>query len=393
MDNSQRFKAIRPFCIEKCLSALDTGSGFREVLQIQLEDFFNALEKNICLSDTTAIDRLVDSWIHSRKQSFIDENFSSLTKFVSTVMLVIFEVSQEKLPAADVVALQNSYMQTINHCMDKISRGEMEAGVQFIREQTEKVKQSQEQFILNKSSFIAVAAHELKTPLTLIEGYAGMLQSSLNQHQYNEEIYTSFVNGIRGGTTRLRAIINDMIDVSLIDNQLLKLNQQPVWLSQIFKTLAADNKNIFEARKLTFTIIPFDGFQDLLMNDPERLLQVFRNILSNAIKFTPDEGKITIDGRKLPGFIEVKITDTGIGIAPEEQTLIFKKFSQPKSAALHSSGKTKFKGGGPGLGLHIAQGIIEAMNGTIWAESEGLDENTFPGSTFHVLIPVTTPKH
>jgi signal transduction histidine kinase len=97
-----------------------------------------------------------------------------------------------------------------------------------------------------------------------------------------------------------------------------------------------------------------------------------------------------VDGRTLPGFVELTITDTGIGISPEDQERIFEKFGQLGRADLHSSSKVKFKGGGPGLGLSITRGIIEAHGGTIWVESEGYDEKKCPGSIFHVLLPVRT---
>jgi signal transduction histidine kinase len=82
------------------------------------------------------------------------------------------------------------------------------------------------------------------------------------------------------------------------------------------------------------------------------------------------------------------VADTGIGIDSEDVQLIFEKFVRLGNIALHSSSKTKFKGGGPGLGLHIAKGIIESHGGAIWAESSGHDENACPGSTFHILVPV-----
>ena len=114
------------------------------------------------------------------------------------------------------------------------------------------------------------------------------------------------------------------------------------------------------------------------------------NVITNAIKYTPDGGTITIDGRLLPGFVEIIVADTGIGISPEHQATIFEKFGQLGSTDLHSSGKTKFKGGGPGLGLPITRGIIEAHGGTIWVESEGYDEVQLKGATFHILLPTRT---
>jgi signal transduction histidine kinase len=111
-------------------------------------------------------------------------------------------------------------------------------------------------------------------------------------------------------------------------------------------------------------------------------------VVANAIKYTPDGGTITVDGRLLPGFIEMTVTDTGIGIDPENHIRIFEKFGRIGDVSLHSSGKIKFKGGGPGLGLPITKGIIEAHGGAIWVESEGYDEELCPGATFHILMPV-----
>ena len=143
-------------------------------------------------------------------------------------------------------------------------------------------------------------------------------------------------------------------------------------------------------RKQKLVIKKLTGSDTRLYADPERIYQALHNVLVNAIKYTPDKGKISVTGRTLPGFIEVIIKDSGIGIAPEHQTAIFEKFAQFGKPNLHSSGKIKFKGGGPGLGLPIARGIIEAHGGTIWVESNGYDEEKCPGSTFHILIPIRT---
>jgi signal transduction histidine kinase len=111
------------------------------------------------------------------------------------------------------------------------------------------------------------------------------------------------------------------------------------------------------------------------------------NVTTNAVKYTPDGGIITVDGRLLPGFIEITVADTGIGISPKDQNAIFEKFGQLGRTDLHSSGKTKFKGGGPGLGLSIVKGVIETHGGSIWVESEGCDEIKLPGSIFHLILP------
>ena len=179
-----------------------------------------------------------------------------------------------------------------------------------------------------------------------------------------------------------------MIDVSMIDNGLLALNYQPVWLNRILHQIYREFNTTIIERHLELEILPYPGSDEMIFADGERLYQAFRNVVSNAIKYTPDEGTITISGRLLPGFIETVVKDTGIGIAPEDHLRIFEKFGRLGDVSLHSSGKLKYKGGGPGLGLPITKGIIEAHGGSIWVELTMSDEEHCPGSTFHILIPV-----
>ena len=203
----------------------------------------------------------------------------------------------------------------------------------------------------------------------------------------NDSSPRTLLKGVHTGIHRLREIVDDMIDVSLIDNNLLSLNLQPIWINRIVGLLLDELRPTITDRKQNVDFRVFPGSEELIFADPERIYQAFKNVIVNAIKYTPDEGIIIIDGRVLPGFIETTVTDTGIGISLEDQATIFEKFEQVGEISLHSSGKTKFKGGGPGLGLAIARGIIDAHGGAIWVESSGYDEEKFPGSTFHILLP------
>jgi len=252
----------------------------------------------------------------------------------------------------------------------------------------EKVQNRMERIDKSKSAFISVAAHELKTPITLIEGYASMMDDLIKQGTGAD--LNSLLAGMNTGIDRLRSIVDDMIDVSMIDNELLQLNFQPAQVSQMVEVLCLEVESTVRKRKLTVDIKDFAGNKQWIYMDAARIMQALRNVLNNAIKYTPDGGTITIDGRTLPGFIEMTVKDTGIGISAEDQAVIFEKFGQLGDVGLHSSGKTKFKGGGPGLGLPIARGILEAHGGAIWVESKGHDEKTNPGSMFHILIPART---
>ena len=150
---------------------------------------------------------------------------------------------------------------------------------------------------------------------------------------------------------------------------------------------------------MTLTVEPLDDLP-AIKGDMDALKKVFLHLLVNAIKYTPDGGQIIISGRALPvgerglpdGGVELVVSDTGIGIDSDYHDLIFAKFYQTGEVAFHSSGKTKFKGGGPGLGLAIAKGVVETHGGQIWVESPGYDEDTCPGSHFHVVLPLTPPS-
>ena len=113
----------------------------------------------------------------------------------------------------------------------------------------------------------------------------------------------------------------------------------------------------------------------------------------NAIKYTPDGGKVIISTRpvmiddEIPG-VEITVRDTGIGLDSAHHELVFEKFYQAGRVAIHSSGKTTFKGGGPGLGLAIVRGVARAHGGKVWVASLGHDETTFPGSTFILQLPI-----
>jgi signal transduction histidine kinase len=134
-----------------------------------------------------------------------------------------------------------------------------------------------------------------------------------------------------------------------------------------------------------------------IRGDRARLEQVFLGLVNNAVKFTPDAGKIEITGHLDPTsteleYVELCIADQGIGVDPEQRTLIFEKFYRPENPLLHSTNDSSFKGAGPGLGLAIAKGIVEAHGGRIWVDSSGRDEEACPGSRFYVRLPVDGPE-
>ncbi len=260
-----------------------------------------------------------------------------------------------------------------------------------------------------KSDFITLAAHELRTPITLIYGYARLLQLTAQESDDNvppEGSPGDLAGRIFDAVHRLNETINDILNISLIEANQMRLEREPVNLVEVINAAFRELNRTNPQRLLT---IGFDHSLTSLpsiIGDPQRLQQVFWNLLSNAIKFTPDGGSISVKGWVVaPGPAEtglshafptstasgsgvvVTVADTGVGIDLAEQVNIFDRFYIVANTAYHTSSKTAFQGGGLGLGLSITRGIIQAHGGRIWVESPGHDPQGMPGSTFFVFLP------
>jgi len=369
---------------------LAEGQNLRETASKELSHFYDLLSESVATGDSAPMQNFLNGWVKSQVSFDVaavgDEPLPSVVPVLHVLRRVTFEVAEKNLEPHETIGLIEQADPIFSSSIEFVAREEVIAGMSYVAVQMKDVQNALEQLDKSKSNFIAVAAHELKTPLTLIEGYAKMLEELVIGN--SEARGGDMINGIADGTRRLKEIIDDMIDVSMIDNNMLSLHFQPVWLNQLLALADNELSETVMARGLALRIMDFEGGQDMTYADPERLLQAIMNVLRNAVKYTPDGGSITVDGRKLPGFVEMRVSDTGIGIAAEDQSRIFEKFGRVGNPSLHSSGKTKFMGGGPGLGLPIAKGILEAHGGAIWVESDGYDGEMYPGSTFHLMIPM-----
>jgi len=241
-----------------------------------------------------------------------------------------------------------------------------------------------------KTDFIEVASHELRTPLTVLRGYSDILlyDKGIRENEQHRQLVT----GIHDGAIRMHAIVNDMLDMAKIDDDNLMMYFEDTQLGVIWSSVTSTFEKALVERNLQVKIeIPVD--LPIIEADGDLLKKAFIQLFVNAIKYTPDGGEIIVLAEKQhnPDGVLMTLRDTGIGIDPAYHELIFNKFYQTGEVSVHSSGKTKFKGGGPGLGLAIAQGIIVGHNGRVWVESAGHDEEMYPGSQFFVFLPLHQP--
>jgi signal transduction histidine kinase len=371
--------------IQAASAQLSSDEQMRSTVEESTAAFYEALLKSAQVDSMVPLHAILIDWVEARSAP-TDEEPSGLLPVLATLKRAAWTQICEIETPKQAVALLMESEELFTDATNYLASLEAETLLNDTQRQLVKAQTYVQRIDKSKSDFIAVAAHELKTPLTLIEGYTNMLRSDFKEQEHPR--IALMLSGIIGGTSRLREIIEDMIDVSMIDTRVLSLHFQPVWIHRLIEMVEFDLESAFRQRNIQFVTKREEVKDKLTYADPERLHQVFHKVISNAIKYTPDGGSIYVSARELSGFTDVLVADTGIGIAPENLTRIFDKFSSMGDVALHSSGKVKFKGGGPGLGLAIAKGVIEAHGGSIWAESPGYDEKNYPGSIFHIMVPM-----
>jgi two-component system, NtrC family, sensor kinase len=228
----------------------------------------------------------------------------------------------------------------------------------------------------HKSEFLANMSHELRTPLNAIIGFSEVL----GERMFGElnEKQAEYTDDILSSGRHLLSLINEILDLSKVEAGRMELE-----VATFDLPLAIDNARTFVRERATKHGINLDVTIDErlgeFVGDERKIKQILLNLLSNAVKFTPEGGRIGISARQANGSVEISVSDTGIGISPEDQAKIFEEFRQVGGDYAH-------KREGTGLGLTLAKKFVELHGGKIWVESE-----VGKGSTFSFTLPERSP--
>ncbi|HEB13534.1 MAG TPA: PAS domain S-box protein, partial [candidate division CPR3 bacterium] len=240
----------------------------------------------------------------------------------------------------------------------------------LIREQNERLKELDRM----KSEFLSTAAHELRTPLTSILGFSEILL----KRKLDEERKNRFLKIINEESLSLSALINDLLDLSRIESgRGFKITKAPIEIGGII----LENVDIFQEQtdKHTFKVnLPDDLVK--IEADKDKINQVMENLISNALKFSPEGGEITVSMKETKDEVKVSVSDNGMGIPEKDLSHVFEKFYRAENASSEAIG-------GTGLGLAIVKYIVESHGGKIWVESK-----LAKGSTFSFVLSVRSKR-
>lgn len=299
------------------------------------------------------------------------------------------------------------------HRLTHASQRELERSRMQLREHVSRLEESNrslEQANRMKDRFLALASHELRTPLTWIMTATELLEGQL--HELPTESQALLATIFKGGR-RLNSLVEDLLEMARIESRDIYLAQEQIDLSLMLTDLALQYRDAASHRQLHLELGPV---ADHLapVGDHHHLRMALERLLKNALKFTPPDGRIQLTAehirgeellkrrselepfspdffRRVPlhGHLDVRIIDSGVGIAEQDRLLIFDKFHGAGDISLHGRQRTSIQGPSAGLGLPLAKGMIEAHGGMIWVESA---PDSASGSCFHVLLPLYQPS-
>ena len=352
-----------------------------------LEDFLEALLEAMLTAEANVLEKRIDDLIvapiafDSVEEALKGYAERGIVPVLHALRTAAFAVIQKNSDPEMALKYQNDLEAQFCQIIEYAAYREFAAIIEKLTTSRDKIQEASELLDETRLNFVTVAAQELRTPLTLIEGYTEMLKEMLLGGDLESG---PLVAGVESGIQKLRHTIDELVDISMIDTNMLMLHYQPMQIKKLLDKAKTEIEAKAAERSQKLEINNFPVAEKTVFVDSERLLQAIVNVLDNSVKFTPEGGSIVMDGRMLPGFIELTITDTGVGIDPSVQAMIFEKFGAgQRSKYVRNDGVVR----GLGLGLHLAKGIIEAHGGAIWVESQGYDEEICPGSTFHLMFP------
>ncbi len=321
---------------------------------------------NILLANTTA-----ETLLGVQRQDLIGKDGDLILPLKKNELEPILESASVIKPSPPLVRKFKNKVLSILVNPIRDESGQTFGAVSLLRDITEQAAVEE-----MKTEFISIVSHELRTPLTPIKGYIDLILEGDAGEITKEQ--ANYLNIVQSNTDRLVALVNDLLDISRIEAGKIDVEIKPVDTDEVIHEVVSFHRKQIESQGLqVFVNLP--AKLPLVKADRGRLTQVLSNLITNAYKYTPAGGTINVSAFPDGEFLEVIVSDTGLGVSKEDQKKLFTKFFRVDSPATREAS-------GTGLGLAIVKSIVEKHEGEIWVKSA-----LGKGSAFHFTLPLVEP--
>jgi PAS domain S-box-containing protein len=321
---------------------------------------------NILLVNTAA-----ETLLGFQREDVIGKNGDLVLPIKQTEIVPILENASASHASTSIVRKFRNKVLSILISPIRDENGQPFGAVSLLRDITEQAAIEE-----MKTDFISIVSHELRTPLTPIKGYIDLIIEG-DAGEITEE-QSNYLKIVQSNTDRLVALVNDLLDISRIEAGKIELEIKPVNMLEVIQEVVSFHRRQIERKALSITLdVP--AKLPWVKADRSRITQVLSNLITNAYKYTPSGGALSISAVADGDFLEVIVADTGVGISREDQKKLFTKFFRVDSPSVRDTS-------GTGLGLAISKSIVEKHEGEIWVESQ-----LGKGSAFHFTLPLVEP--
>jgi signal transduction histidine kinase len=386
MNEKERTKleSLYPQWLDETIQRISPFSTLDGNLQDQLEAFYQLLIHEPFDSMVEPVKKLFSNWytlIHNEHQDAMTDTL--LVRFVAEITEATANICHTHLKDRDAFNYFQQLLPFLLRCTTLAHETELNAITGTKKTEIKPSEDLTTKLNALQSEFFQLTSETLVTPVTLIEGYATMIETQAEGlPEKNDELIT-LIQGLKNGIERLSNLVNEMAYLALIDQRRLDISKQPISINQFLQKLERDFQPIMNRRKLSMSF-QINNTDQMINTDVDKMLYAIKILIHYAINTTPENGSIEIITDTIQDKLQVQIIDNGYGLTQQQKSELFNKLKKADSSVQAVKRFSNISGNG----MYIAKGIIQTHLGSLWIDSPIFDNIDQAGKRFNILLPI-----
>ena len=380
----QKLESLYPLWLEEAIQRISPISTLDGNLQDQLDNFYQLLITEPFDSMVEPTKTLLTNWysyIHSEQQDAISD--SVLVPLVNELIECTASICEKHIRDREAFQYFKELMSFLLRCTTLAHEVELNAVSGMRKSDSRPLEDITSKINILQSEFFQLTSEMLVTPVTLIEGYATMIESQVESlPDKNPELIT-LIQGLKNGIDRISNLVNEMSYMALIDQKRLDISKQPISINQFLQKLERDFQPTLTKRELSMTF-QINNTDQMINTDVDKMLYALKILIQYAINTTPEKGAIEIITDTIQDKLQVQIIDNGYGLTPPQKGTLFNKLKKSESGQQLSKRFSNISGNG----MYIAKGIIQNHLGSLWIDSPIFENLDRSGKRFNILLPI-----